>query len=325
MTDFMDSKNPGVKSELVINSFLTVFPECRSEYKWKNSQGIFSPSNKCIAKRSLCYSLHPVSFDRTLCEKFKVDLDTTPMIWGLCGLESTRANKALDKVFFLCQKRDEHFITVALATFTPNSECETGFNLSFIDSTEQSVTNFLDQMMKEKDEYRKQKALLKRARQNNVKVRKPREKVRRLTPPEVVPCLQGQQLQQEVQSVVPDDTDQTESIISESVISSCFEGNGQFVGGRPLSCPEMIPTQPFSLSFEPETLPCDFSGEHPIVLDSRDDENPYSPFLSAEEVKSPCVQLIGTEDDCDILTLKGDEFNEFFPSKFDSDFTEIVH
>jgi len=147
----MNSKAITAKHNLLVNSFLTLFPKC--EYEWKNSQGIFNTIGRCMVKRSVCFSARPVGE----CSLFGENAEKMPeekSFWvGLCGIESTRANKATDTLFILCYKVNKRFVAVATVSFRENPNSETGFSVEKIDFDGNKVDQLLEGMKKEKESF----------------------------------------------------------------------------------------------------------------------------------------------------------------------------
>jgi len=150
------------KAKLLINSFSTLFPGCVSD--WKNSQGIFNELNRCMVKRSICYSLRPVCLDPGVFPEEFVNRFKCACVWGLCGIESTRANRATDSLFILCAKQDKHFVAVAVASFSPDLKSETRLSLAQLDTSRSNVEKLLIDMKKEKEVYSEEKWEKKRAK-----------------------------------------------------------------------------------------------------------------------------------------------------------------
>ena len=154
----MEVKNPGVKSNLLVSAFASLFPGCR--FEWKNSQGIFNTVNRCMVKRSLCYSDRPVSMESsTIPSEFRTGLNRRAVVWGLCGVDSTRANKATDSTFILCNRIEKHFVAVAVVSFD-----QPEMKLAFFDTSKEYVETLLLTMKKEKEQYCEDKWERKRAR-----------------------------------------------------------------------------------------------------------------------------------------------------------------
>jgi len=145
------------KKALLCNSFLTLFPDCA--YDWKNSQGIFNAINRCMVKRSVCFSKSPVSLDSSVFPKEFIDhfSDVGDCVWGLCGVESTRTNKARESLFILCNKVNKHFVATAILTFSSNPQSKTGFIPSGYNISDEDLDNLLMDMKKEKEEHSEEK------------------------------------------------------------------------------------------------------------------------------------------------------------------------
>jgi len=107
-----------------------------------------------IVKRSLCFSLGPVSLELSVLPKdFIRKYSRMNRVWGLCGTDSTRANKATDSLFILCNQQGKHFVAVAIASFSRSEQSPTGFVLTHLDTNKASVDALLQEMIKEKEAY----------------------------------------------------------------------------------------------------------------------------------------------------------------------------
>jgi len=161
----METKKPGVKCKLLEQVFLYVFPQAKSS--WKNSQGVFSPSHVFVTKRSICFSESPVSaasLEKFVKNQKEIDFLQTESIWGLCGLNSTRANKAIDTSFLLMKKdKEQHFTACGIVHFQDDKQMVTS-----VDMSESGINEALDEMKKEIAQYSERvssrKAGCKRAR-----------------------------------------------------------------------------------------------------------------------------------------------------------------
>jgi len=170
------SSRTGVKHDLLKNSFLTLFPLLNTSadrIQWKNSQGIFDATNHCAVKRSMCFSSRAVSLESSsLPRSFINRYPRSSSVWGLCGFDSTRANKATDGTFILCKKTDQHFVAEALVFFSEDSGSETGFRLDTLDDNQTAVERVLLDMKKETEAYSKRK----RTRSTGDSSQEPRQK-----------------------------------------------------------------------------------------------------------------------------------------------------
>ena len=175
------TKSLGVKSTLLINGFHTFFPGC--QYEWKNSQGVFNSIDRCMVKRSMCYTSSPIS-----CKKMKLPVDfklnekEKPTVWGLCGVRSTRANKADDNSLILCNKMDKHFRAYAIVQFVFDETSETGLKIGSVETECKTVDSILEVMKKEKDAFSEDRWERKRARKREeyFEQHKPKPKSTRL-------------------------------------------------------------------------------------------------------------------------------------------------
>ena len=156
MSTTQDTKSTGVRGDLLVSCFQTLFPGCRHE--WKNSQGIFDSLDRCMAKRSLCFSSRPVSLSSAFSKAVvRGNIPRTPAVWGVCGVTPTRANKATDSCFILCKKSDKHFVACAVICLIRDPEAATGLQVSSVNTDNEYIDSFLLQMKKEKEEYCKEK------------------------------------------------------------------------------------------------------------------------------------------------------------------------
>jgi len=156
------------KSNLIHNSFSTLFPGVISQ--WKNTQGIYNDVDLFIVKRSVCFSNGPVDLNSSVLPIEFTDRFRSPYVWGLCGVDSTRANKVTDSKFILCNKPDEHLVAVAIVSFSPDPNSKTALALHELDTDEGEMKMLLERMRREKknhyDKVRDKKAK-KNARREN--------------------------------------------------------------------------------------------------------------------------------------------------------------
>ena len=108
-------------SELLQSLFQHMFPGCGCG--WKNSQGIFNSIDRCMTKRSICFSMEPISLScmTWATAELKKSVRDTPAVWGLCGFNPTRGNKADEGCFFLCRQseKNKHFRACAIIYLSP--------------------------------------------------------------------------------------------------------------------------------------------------------------------------------------------------------------
>jgi len=143
------------KTELLRNCFSTIFPGV--SYSWKNTQGIYDEFDVCATKRSVCFS--DVKIDPSALPKEFADRFTSRCVWGLCGIEATRANKADDDLFILCIKPGKHFVAVVIVSISPDPA-----SLPKFVSDKAEIEKVLDCMRKEKKDVNEKKREKKRAR-----------------------------------------------------------------------------------------------------------------------------------------------------------------
>lgn len=325
-----EPKGLGVKSELLVNSFLTLFPGCK--YEWKNSQGIFNINEQCMAKRSLCFSSRPVSFaNANLPPHLKDIVPRTPAVWGLCGVKSTRANKATDSCFVLCRKTGKHFIAYAMVSFLPVNE--TSFEISQIDTNPDMVQGFLDDMKREKEVYSEERLVKKlaksrkRARQESADTGLPvrqRRAVERAPEPEHIP----EPVRQEKEVVIVKEEEEENDDDDEGIFSPHSSADETFSvtsakpePTRPIcydldvlaTIPEPATVLCTPVSFGPDSLNS-FSDSKNLFCQGVDQAFPYVPF---NDDLSTSVN--------DSWDSSSDAWYFFDPHNFDFAMNENVH
>jgi len=120
------------KNNLLIRSFVTVFPGC--DVMCRPSQGIFTRFDRYVAKRTVCFSTSPVTLGNEFRSYFtEAYLFDTPAIWGLCGVHATRKNGAFETEFVLCRNTSEHFVACAIIYFSDDPASPTGLRIDSMD------------------------------------------------------------------------------------------------------------------------------------------------------------------------------------------------